>query len=444
MINYPESVNTIISRLENNGYTALMAGGCVRDALMGIVPHDYDIAASAPPEEVKRIFSDLTVIPTGIKHGTVTVLLDNEPFEITTFRTDGKYSDNRRPESVAFSDSFLEDSKRRDFTINAMGYSKSTGLLDYHGGQSDIDNKLIRTVGDPDRRFNEDALRILRTLRFSSVLGFDIEEKTAHSAVKNSALLKNISAERIRDELVKLLCGKNVKMVLMKYHKVLESVLPEISPLIGFCQHNPHHIYDVWEHTVTAVSSIPAVPHLRVAALLHDMGKPQTFSVAADGIGHFYGHTAASTDISKEILIRLKFDNDTANKVLKIIRYHDSVIENEPKCIKRFLNKLTPEGFFDVINMFRADNAAQHPDLGYRVKHFDELDAAARSLLEEESCFDLHSLAVNGNDLISAGIPRGKSVGKMLNMLLEAVISDEIPNNKADLLAYVQNKKEIL
>ncbi len=443
-MNYPKTVNTIISTLEKAGFAAVMAGGCVRDSIMGISPNDYDIATSACPDEVISLFSDHTVIPTGIKHGTVTVVIDNTPFEITTFRTDGNYTDSRHPESVTFSSTFEEDSSRRDFTVNAMGYSKNTGLLDHHGGKEDIKNKIIRTVGDPDKRFCEDALRILRALRFSATLGFAIEENTALSAVKNKALLKNISAERVRDEIIKLICGKNAKDVLLKYHTVIAEVIPEITPLAGFCQHNPHHIYDVWEHTVTAIENTPAIPHLRLAALLHDIGKPQTFSLAEDGIGHFYGHTAASTDIATGILSRLKLDNDTATKTLRIIRYHDSVVADDKKIIKRFLNKLTPEGFFDLLHMFRADNSAQNPELSSRKEHFDKLELMAKELLSESACFSISSLALNGNDLITLGIPQGKAVGNMLNMLLEAVINEQIPNSKAELTEFVLKPKETL
>ena len=388
--------------------------------------------------------SDYKVIPTGIKHGTVTVLSGGLPVEVTTFRTDGKYSDNRRPDSVSFTASFEDDAKRRDFTVNAMGYNEYEGLLDYFGGKKDIENKIIRCVGDPDERFSEDALRILRALRFSSVLDFDIESKTSSSAIKNRALIDNISAERIREEFVKLLCGKRARDVLSEYSPIITTFIPEAACMIGFRQHTPYHIYDVWEHTLKAVESIPPEVHLRLAAFFHDFGKPGTFSYDENGVGHFYGHAAKSCIIAENVMKRLKFDKCTENRVLAIIKYHDLQIENTPNAVKKCMNKISGETFFDLINMFRADNAAQAPMCRYRIKHYDALEKTARDIIEEKSCFSLASLDIDGNDIINLGIPRGKKIGVILNKLLELVINEKLANEKQILIDYVMRNMDRL
>ena len=437
MFSYPESVKEIIDLLLSNGFKAYLAGGCVRDSIMGVTPHDYDVATSALPEQMMNVFSDYKVIPTGIKHGTVTVLSGGLPVEVTTFRTDGKYSDNRRPDSVSFTASFEDDAKRRDFTVNAMGYNEYEGLLDYFGGKKDIENKIIRCVGDPDERFCEDALRILRALRFSSVLDFDIESKTSSSAIKNRALIDNISAERIREEFVKLLCGKRARDVLSEYSPIITTFIPEAACMIGFRQHTPYHIYDVWEHTLKAVESIPPEVHLRLAAFFHDFGKPGTFSYDENGVGHFYGHAAKSCIIAENVMKRLKFDKCTENRVLAIIKYHDLQIENTPNAVKKCMNKISGETFFDLINMFRADNAAQAPMCRYRIKHYDALEKTARDIIEEKSCFSLASLDIDGDDLINLGIPRGKKIGAILNNLLELVMNEKLENEKKILIDYV-------
>ena len=289
----PAQVNTALARLHDAGYEAYIVGGCVRDRIMGREPKDYDITTSALPEQTAAVFAGERIIETGMKHGTVTVLLDGEPLEITTFRIDGTYSDSRHPDAVTFTPSLREDLARRDFTMNAMAYSSETGLVDPFGGQADIAAKYIRCVGDPDLRFREDALRILRALRFSSVLGFPIEPETDGAARYLCLLLKKISAERVFSELKQLLCGPDVRRVLLDYAGVLGAVLPEILPMQGFDQRNPHHCYDILEHTAAAVEAMPPEPALRLAALLHDVGKPECFFTDEDGVGHFYGHPKA-------------------------------------------------------------------------------------------------------------------------------------------------------
>ena len=442
MLSYPQCVGKIINLLSSNGFKAYLVGGCVRDTLMGNVPHDFDIASDALPEQIREILKDYKIIPTGLKHGTLTVLSDGMPIEITTFRTDGEYTDSRHPENVAFTRSFREDAMRRDFTVNAMAYSPAEGVIDYFGGRADIEKRLIRCVGAPDERFCEDALRILRALRFASTLGFDIEEDTSRAVRENAGLLKNISAERVRDEFVKLICGNNAVYILMQYSDVIGVFIPEILPMIGFQQHNPHHIYDVWEHTVRAVGSIPPIPYLRLAAFFHDSGKPDTFQKDENGVGHFYGHAEKSCKKACAAMERLRFDRHTEDKVLNIIRYHDLNIAQSPKAVKRCMNKMSPDTFFDVIHMFRADNSAKSPLYASRVHDFDELERIAKDIVAERACFSLASLAVNGVDLINAGIPKGKKIGEMLNCLLELVINEELENDKDVLMGYILENRE--
>ena len=310
----PAGVSRALTMLESAGFEAFIVGGCVRDALRGITPKDYDITTSALPEETKSVFRDWRVIETGIQHGTITVVMDGMPLEITTYRTEGTYSDNRHPDSVSFTASLREDVARRDFTMNAIAYSPTRGMIDHFGGAEDIRRGIIRCVGDPATRFREDALRMMRGIRFASVLGFAIEKNTAAAIHENKERIPTVSAERIRVELTKLLCGANVKNVLMDWWDVIGTVIPEILPMHGFDQKTPYHIYDVWEHTAVAVSNIPPDPHLRLCALLHDIGKPPSFFTDEKGVGHFYGHPAVSARMTEEILARLKYDNATRRR----------------------------------------------------------------------------------------------------------------------------------
>lgn len=442
MVIYPHSVQNLLAVLNANGFSAYLAGGCVRDALMKREPHDFDIATNALPEQVQELFKNYTVIPTGLKHGTVTVVVDGLPVEITTFRTDGKYTDNRHPTEVFFAATFKEDAMRRDFTVNAMAYAPCEGLLDYFGGKTDIDNRLIRCVGNARERFNEDSLRILRALRFASVLDFDIEAETSRAVRASADLLKNVSAERIREEFVKLICGKNAVNILMRYSDVIGVFIPEVLPMIGFEQYNSHHIYDVWEHTVKALGSIPPLPHLRLAAFFHDMGKTDTFTTDENGVGHFYGHAEQSCIKARNIMQRLKLDNNTTDRVLKIIRYHGIDIEENERSVKKYMSKLSTDGFFDVLAMNRADAMAQSEEYAYRLRHFDMLESIANEVMRKKECFSLSELAVNGIDIMELGIPQGKKIGCILDCLLTLVIDNTLPNDKAVLTEYVKNNAE--
>ena len=436
----PAGVSRALTMLESAGFEAFIVGGCVRDALRGITPKDYDITTSALPEETKSVFRDYRVIETGIQHGTVTVMMEGMPLEITTYRTEGTYSDNRHPDSVSFTTSLREDVARRDFTMNAIAYSPARGLIDHFGGAEDIREGIIRCVGDPDTRFREDALRMMRGIRFASALGFAIEENTAAAIRENKERISAVSAERIRVELTKLLCGVNVKNVLMDWWDVLGVVIPEILPMHGFDQKTPYHIYDVWEHTAVAVSETPPVTHLRLSALLHDIGKPPSFFTDEKGVGHFYGHPAVSEKMTEEILARLKYDNVTRRRVVTLVREHDRIIEPTEPAVKRALSRLTPEVFFNLLIIKRADNLAQSPDYRDRLETYDRIESIAQNILAKNECISVSTLAVNGSDLIALGMKPGLEIGDMLNQLLEQVIRGEMENDRNVLLAYVKKK----
>lgn len=431
----PSQVEFALNKLNQAGYEAFIVGGCVRDIMRGEVPADYDITTSAEPEQTKAVFSGERIIETGLKHGTVTLLKEGMPLEITTYRIDGDYTDNRRPNSVKFTKTLTEDLARRDFTVNAMAYSPKTGITDAFGGEDDLKSGIIRSVGDADRRFNEDALRIMRALRFSSVLGFEIEEKTRKSIFINKNLLKNISAERIQVELVKLLSGKNARRVILEYYEVLEVILPEISGMKGFDQKNRWHIYDILNHTALAVEKSPATTVLRLTALLHDCGKVDSFSIDENGIGHFYGHPEVSYKKAKSALARLKFDNATTSEVLPLIKYHDIPIEPTKPAVKKALNLLGPDLFFNLMDIKRADNLAQNIELTKDVlKTIDDIENIAKEIIKNNECFSLKTLAVKGNDLINIGIPAGRELGEHLEFLLDAVISERVKNERDALL----------
>lgn len=441
-IKLTRSVEIAINKLKNAGHEAYIVGGCVRDALRGIEPNDYDMTTSALPEETKAIFSEYRIIETGMKHGTVTALIDGDALEITTFRVDGTYTDHRRPEGVTFTRSLREDTARRDFTVNAMAYSPDTGVMDFWGGRDDLQRGIIRAVGDPDRRFDEDALRIMRAARFASVLDFRIEQATSDAMERKKGLLKNISAERINVELSKLLTGEGCERVLTEYAVILTEIIPELAPTIGFDQRNYHHIYDVYTHTVKAVVNCPVDRNIRMAALLHDVGKPRVFTVGNDGAGHFYGHSEVSVDIAREVLNRLRFDNDSKNEILTLIKYHDPVIAVEKAAVRRWARRLGIDMLLKLLDLKAADNLAQAPECAERLKGYGEIRNIIDEMIAESACFSLKDLAVNGGDLIKeAGFTAGKAVGDTLSTLLDAVISEELPNERAVLLEKARSLK---
>lgn len=427
----PKNVDTAINLLQSAGFEAYAVGGCVRDSLLGKTPNDWDITTSAKPEDMKSVFADFHCIDTGIKHGTVTVVIDGEPLEITTFRLDGEYEDNRHPKSVTFTSDLGADLGRRDFTVNAMAYSKMTGTVDLFGGQNDLKNKIIRCVGDPDRRFNEDALRILRALRFASALDFEIEEKTAQSLLKNRALLGNISEERIAKELLKLVCGKGAKRILTDFAPVLFEILPELQPMYKNSHDNPHHCYDIYEHTLIAVESIDPEPTLRFAMLLHDCGKPAVKKFDENGVAHFYGHQRISAEISAQILARLKVSNKFRDEILFLVSNHDrwELYENTEK-MPRYLSKFGLDGVLKLLKVMRADVLAQSPEYRYRLDQIADAEEIAKNLAEQKPCLSLRELQINGRTLMDIGIPQGRKLGAVLAQLLDEVIDGVTKNTQ--------------
>ena len=437
MMYVPPQVNTALDLLAAAGYEAYLVGGAVRDYVReNRQGKDWDITTNALPEEVERVFAGYRLIETGLKHGTVTVVIDGEPLEITTYRVDGSYSDHRRPDSVSFTRSLREDVERRDFTMNALAYNPSVGIVDLVGGVKDIEAKILRCVGNPDRRFQEDALRILRALRFASVFGLEIEPATAEAAHKNNTLLKEIAAERIQVELTKMLCGEGIQEVLAKYSDILAVVIPELEPMFGFEQQNPHHNSDVWYHTVKVVANAPAEPVMRWTALLHDVGKPHCFSLDEQGVGHFFGHASKSTAIADELLQRLRFDNATRERITLLVKNHDTPLPSDERGVKRLMNRLGSEAALQIVDIHRADTAGQHPDCAYRYAEFDEIQAMMQKVIDEQACFSVKNLAINGNDLLAKGL-RGKQVGEVLQKSLNAVMDGEVLNEKSELTAYV-------
>ena len=429
-----EKGNWVLSRLEAAGFEAYYVGGCVRDRLMGMEPHDYDITTSALPEEVETVFADCRLIETGLQHGTVTLVLDGEPFELTTFRVETTYSDHRHPDAVRFTRTLRDDLSRRDFTMNAIAMDRSGALADPFHGEEDIAAGMIRCVGDPMLRFEEDALRILRALRFSAVLGFSIEAKTREAIFAKKALLSHVSHERIFAELNKMLCGANAGSILQDYFDVITAVLPELAPMKGFDQRNYHHIYDVLEHTARVVDAVPQEKALRWAALFHDAGKPAVFSVDENGVGHFYGHADVSRGLAASALHRLRCDNAAIAMADLLIRYHDTPIECTPKAVRRALGKLTPEGFLALMQLKRADNLAQSPEFRSRQKEIDALAQLAEQIQAEAQCFRLKDLAINGHDLLALGYLPGRKLGTTLQSLFDAVLNDSLPNDRETLL----------
>lgn len=427
----PKNVDIAINLLQSAGFEAYAVGGCVRDSLLGKTPNDWDITTSAKPEDMKSVFADFHCIDTGIKHGTVTVVIDGEPLEITTFRLDGEYEDNRHPKSVTFTSDLGADLGRRDFTVNAMAYSKMTGTVDLFGGQNDLKNKIIRCVGDPDRRFNEDALRILRALRFASALDFEIEEKTAQSLLKNCALLGNISEERIAKELLKLVCGKGAKRILTDFAPVLFEILPEIQPMYKNSHDNPHHCYDIYEHTLIAVESIDPEPTLRFAMLLHDCGKPAVKKFDENGVAHFYGHQRISAEISAQILARLKVSNKFRDEILFLVSNHDrwELYENTEK-MPRYLSKFGLDGVLKLLKVMRADVLAQSPEYRYRLDQIADAEEIAKNLAAQKPCLSLSELQINGRTLMDIGIPQGRKLGAVLAQLLDEVIDGVTKNTQ--------------
>lgn len=436
-IQMPIGVKDIILKLNESGHKAYAVGGCVRDAILGLIPYDWDITTSALPLQIKALFP--RTVDTGIKHGTVTVLHRGESYEVTTYRVDGIYEDNRRPKEVTFTADIVEDLRRRDFTINAMAYCEEEGLLDIFGGREDLEKGIVRCVGNPTERFNEDALRMLRALRFSAKLGFQIEHETRMAIKTQAHLIQNISAERIHTELTKTLLSEHphwiahlVELGLMSY------ILPEFMPNVGIDQKNPYHVHTIDRHTYETLRHCAPSETLRWTMLLHDIGKSYCKTVDADGIGHFYGHTEKSLELSREILNRLRFDNKTKADILKLIQYHDYHIEPQMRQVRRALNKVGEDLFSDYLAVQHADIMGQNP--AYRKDNLDKLEKIRKiceEILHMRQCVSLKDLEINGRDLVTLGIEQGQQIGQILNHLLEDVLDHPEHNERGFLMGRV-------
>ena len=439
----PKNPDFIIRRLQDAGYEAYAVGGCIRDSLLGIVPHDWDICTSAKPAEIKACFADCSTVDIGIQHGTVAVILDRQPYEVTTYRIDGEYKDNRHPESVTFTSNLREDLARRDFTVNAIAYNEESGIADFYGGESDLNKRLIRCVGNPDERFREDALRILRALRFASCYSFAIERNTAAAVHRNARLLRNIASERIQAELVRLLCGDGAEEILNGFRDVFAVFIPELAETFDFDQKNKHHCYDVFHHITHSVGLIESDPILRLTMLFHDIAKPLVCTTDSRGARHFKGHQLVSADIARNALSRLRFPSETIETCVTLIIYHDVRFNGTVPQVKRVLNKLGDENMRRLFKVQYADTLSQSEYMREeKLRKIDTAKAQFEQVMARQECFSLRQLAVNGRDLIAAGISDGREIVRVLAFLLDSVIDEALPNEKAALLSAAKEYSE--
>ena len=436
----PPNIQNCIDLLEAAGFAAYAVGGCVRDACLGRNPHDYDLCTGALPAQTEEVFRDFRLVLAGEKHGTVTVITEDGPVEITTFRTEGGYRDNRHPDWVKFVPDIQGDLARRDFTVNAMAYSPTRGFADPFGGREDLRNHVLRAVGDPEARFREDSLRILRGVRFAARFGLTPEEHTMQAMLSQAGLMENLARERVFEELCKLLLVAKAEDI-TRFAPILAAVLPELAPMIGFDQRSPHHAYDLITHTAHVVEGVPPTLPLRWAALLHDTGKVKTFTLDATGRGHFYGHAKDSAAIADDILRRLKAPTALREEVVPLIGRHMTRLQPDRKLLRRQVSKY---GF----PMVEAQLALQQADMGSKGTVEDDgsaVFAEVRQLLAdlkaEDACLSLKDLAVNGNDLMALGF-QGRAIGACLNRLLELVVEERLPNKKEALLAFAAGIKE--
>lgn len=438
-IEMTKDVSFILDTLNKNNFEAYIVGGCVRDSLLKRQLRDWDITTSALPEEIIKLFDK--TIPTGIKHGTVTVVINKENYEVTTYRIDGEYSDNRHPDEVVFTRSLKEDLSRRDFTVNALAYNEVEGLVDMFNGIEDLKNKTIRCVGDPNKRFTEDALRMLRAIRFACQLRFSIEKDTYEAIGSNYHLLKNVSSERIRDELDKILMSPvpSRGIIMLQETKLLDNIIPELNESVGFDQKNPHHDKNVFDHIMAVLdNSIESLP-VRLGALLHDIGKPRTFTIDKKGIGHFYGHNIVSAEMSEVILKRLKYDNATIKKVLIIVTEHMSAYNNmKNKTLKKFISRVGVENLDDLFELQIADSKGHKKNADYSpiLKRKNDV----KKILDNGEPFTVSQLKITGDDLIKLGVKPGKEIGVVLKDLLEKVMEKPELNTKEKLLDIAKNK----
>ncbi len=433
----PQDVINILNTLNNKGFSAYAVGGCVRDMFLKKSPQDWDITTAAPPEVILSSFPK--TVPTGLAHGTVTVIMPSGQYEVTTFRVDGIYEDHRKPESVTFTNDITEDLSRRDFTMNAMAYHPETGLVDPFGGREDIEKKLIRCVGDPMVRFDEDALRMLRAVRFSAQTGFTVHEDILHAMRQLAPLLSAISGERIRDEFMKTLLSDRPALIELLLKTGLLSVfLPELDRCFSVPQNIKYHIYDVGHHSLKALEHTPKDPVIRLAALLHDIGKPDKKTTDENGVDHFKGHDLVSADLADGILTRLRFDNKTKEQVIALIRFHDRRFVLTKKCIRRAIAAIGRELFPKLVDLQRADNYGQNPEfLDERLLHHDQVMALYDEIIADGDALSVKHLAIGGNDLLAMGY-KGKEIGFALSKALELVLDDPTKNDKNILLNFLK------
>lgn len=441
-IKFNEKALFIVNELIHNGYDSYIVGGCVRDSLMGKVPHDWDVCTSALPEQVKEIFSGYRIIDTGLKHGTVTILIDDESFEVTTFRVESGYSDKRHPDKVEFVKSIYEDLARRDFTINAIAYNPVVGYVDPYGGRLDIQSGLIKCVNNPVDRFIEDPLRILRAIRFYCQLGFRIDNSTSYGMRAVREGIRDISYERISSELKKMIVYPGFDGILLAYADIITEVIPEFRDCIGFQQKNSYHIYDVYEHIVKALKYCCSSDYItRFAILFHDIGKPHSYQDGDDGYRHFLGHPTVSASMTETILRRMRFDNESISKIVELVSYHDATLVPSKKHIRRWLNKIGEEQFRRLIDIKIADLDAHKivSSSTERRDNFLKVRDILNEILKEESCFSIKDLAINGRDLIVIGVNPGPKMGEILNTLLDKVMGDELENTRDSLLNFAKS-----
>ena len=431
----PDDVKYIIKALESAGFEGFAVGGCVRDSILGKTPNDWDITTNARPEAVKKIFRH--TIDTGIAHGTVTVMLRKTGYEVTTYRIDGKYTDGRHPDNVSFAVNLEDDLSRRDFTVNAMAYNESRGLVDLFGGMEDLDKKQIRCVGVPKERFGEDALRMLRALRFSATLGFEVEKDTYDAIKELSYTLEKVSAERIYTELIKLLTSDEPQKIRDCYLTGLTKVfMPEYDEMVGIPQNNPHHCYDVEEHTLKVLENTPPEKVIRLAALFHDIGKPLCHTVDENGIDHFHGHQSVSEEVSRRILKRLKCDNYTLSKVSLLVLNHDVRTEAEKRPVRRLINRIGADNIEGLLRLQIADTMAQSNYMREeKLKRIDELRIIVEEIEKSGEAVNLKGLTIDGNDLKALGFMPGRTLGAALKALLDQVLDDPSLNNREYLLS---------
>jgi tRNA nucleotidyltransferase (CCA-adding enzyme) len=440
MIKIPDNVNIILNTLFNNGHQGFIVGGCVRDSLLSHTPKDWDICTNATPQQILEVFSSFRTIPTGLKHGTITVVVDDNFFEITTYRIDGDYSDNRRPDNVTFTANLDDDLSRRDFTINAMAYNNYVGLVDLFNGQNDLKCGFIRCVGNANDRFNEDALRMMRAIRFSAQLGFGIVLDTMEAIWRNAKLINNISKERIQQELNKIILSKNPNYIKdLDYSRLLNYIIPELSNCFGFPQNNPHHFYNVGTHIVLSMRQIENNLQLRLTMMLHDIGKPVTKIIDENGIGHFPEHSVISSQMAEKILRNLKYDNFTIEKVSKLILHHMDDIRPNKRVIRRLLNNLGEDDLRNLFKIKNADALAQNLDEYQETKEIlDQSEKVLNQIIAEKECFSMKDLAINGDDLKKIGFKEGRELGDILKNLLNLVIENPFLNSKEQLLNLVR------